>query len=316
MALVTKTKTWADLDNVNYTDINANFDTLYTEINGNLDNDNIDAAAGIAPTKIDGTAATLAGTQTFTGTKTFNAIVLRDFGGWIEANETWTYGSADDPTFTLTISGDKTTKYTVGMRVKLTQTSDKFFIITKVAYSSPNTTLTLYGGTDYDLANAAITSPFYSSGKAPQGFPLDPSKWTVEVVNTSSNTQSSPVNGTWYNVGSISLVIPIGVWDLSFQALGSIATSAGIGQLGVFVALSTTNNGATDSDMIATYTQQLASTDLRNVEVTAYRRKTLALTSKTTYYLNAKADVSASSQTLELSGDVVQISVRAICAYL
>jgi hypothetical protein len=94
--------------------------------------------------------------------------------GWIPAGETWTYNSADDPTYTFTISGDKTDKYSAGMRIKLTQTTAKYFIITKVAYSSPNTTITVYGGTDYDLANAAITSPYYSTQKAPQGFPLNP----------------------------------------------------------------------------------------------------------------------------------------------
>lgn len=66
MGLITKDKTWADNENVLYTDINSNFDTVYNEVNGNLDNDNIDASANIAVTKIAGTAVTLAGTQTLT----------------------------------------------------------------------------------------------------------------------------------------------------------------------------------------------------------------------------------------------------------
>ena len=48
--------------------------------------------------------------------------------GWISAGETWTYASADDPTYTFTISGDLTTKYYAGMRISLTQTTEKFFI--------------------------------------------------------------------------------------------------------------------------------------------------------------------------------------------
>ncbi len=52
MGLVTKTKTWADNEVVNYTDINANFDTLYTLVNGNIENANIKAAAAIAYSKL------------------------------------------------------------------------------------------------------------------------------------------------------------------------------------------------------------------------------------------------------------------------
>ena len=49
----------------------------------------------------------------------------------------------------------------------------KYFIITGVSYSSPSTTLTLYGGTDYDLANSAIIEPYFSMAKTPYCFPLD-----------------------------------------------------------------------------------------------------------------------------------------------
>jgi hypothetical protein len=45
MGTITKTKTWADNEGVNYTDINANFDTLYNEVNGNLDSANVDATS-------------------------------------------------------------------------------------------------------------------------------------------------------------------------------------------------------------------------------------------------------------------------------
>ncbi|WP_442766606.1 hypothetical protein, partial [Mitsuokella multacida] len=108
---------------------------------------------------------------------------------WI-AGETWTYLGADAPTYTFTISGDKTSKYSPGMRIKLTQTTVKYFIIVAVSYSYPNTTVTIYGGTDYTLENAAITDPYYSMVKAPAGFPLDPAKWTVSA--TLSGVQSNP----------------------------------------------------------------------------------------------------------------------------
>jgi len=73
MGVITKTKTWADEENVNYTDINSNFDSLYNEINGSLDNANIKSGAAIEASKISGTAVTLSGAQTITGIKTFDA---------------------------------------------------------------------------------------------------------------------------------------------------------------------------------------------------------------------------------------------------
>jgi len=52
MGIITKDKTWADNENVTFTDINANFDSLYNEFNGNIDNANIKANAGIESAKI------------------------------------------------------------------------------------------------------------------------------------------------------------------------------------------------------------------------------------------------------------------------
>jgi len=87
--------------------------------------------------------------------------------GWVEADETWTYASAT----TFTISGDKRGKYQVYDKIKLTQTTDKYFNIIAVSYSSPNTTITVDGLGIYTLANATITSPYFSKVETPQGFP-------------------------------------------------------------------------------------------------------------------------------------------------
>lgn len=89
------------------------------------------------------------------------------FSGWIPAEETWTYASST----TFTISGDKTGKYQKGDKIKLTQTSVKYFYIIGVSYSSNNTTITVTGGSDYSLANATITNPYFSKAENPQGFP-------------------------------------------------------------------------------------------------------------------------------------------------
>jgi len=115
------------------------------------------------------------------------------YSGWIATSETWTYSSVDAPSYVFTISGDKTTKYSAGMKVRLTDAAaTKYFIITKVAYGAPNTSVTVYGGTDYTLAGGAITNPCYSIQKSPFGFPLNPTKWTVEVTDVTQRSQVNP----------------------------------------------------------------------------------------------------------------------------
>ena len=49
-------------------------------------------------------------TQTLTN-KTLTSPVIRDYDGWQDANETWTYSSVDDPTGIITVPTDATTKY-------------------------------------------------------------------------------------------------------------------------------------------------------------------------------------------------------------
>lgn len=84
--------------------------------------------------------------------------------GWINPNESWSYASAT----TITVPTDATTKYQVGDRIKLTQSSTvKYFYIIGVAA----TTLTITGGSDYTLANSAITANYYSKVTNPLGFP-------------------------------------------------------------------------------------------------------------------------------------------------
>ncbi len=96
----------------------------------------------------------------------FQALIP-DAGGWI-AGEAWTYVSAT----TFTVASDVTARYAKGDRIKLTQTTVKYFYVTNVsAFGSGVTTITVNGGSDYTLANAAITSPLFSKESTPNGFP-------------------------------------------------------------------------------------------------------------------------------------------------
>jgi len=87
--------------------------------------------------------------------------------GWTSSSDTWTYASST----TFTIAGvDRTAIFTKGTRLKLTQTTAKYFVVVSSTFST-NTTVTVTGGTDYTIANAAITSPYYSYEASPVGYP-------------------------------------------------------------------------------------------------------------------------------------------------
>lgn len=235
--------------------------------------------------------------------------------GWIsEGGEVWTYASADSPTFTFTVAADVTTKYSPGMRIKLTQTTVKYFIITAVStFSGGNTTITIYGGTDYTLVNAVISLNYHSRDKAPFGFPLNPIKWTVETNDANTQQQNTPATGTWYNPGGTSIVIPIGIWEVRYEAamIGFRSTS---GDTHIQCSLSTSANAESDIDLSCWMEDQpdnYAST-------TFGRAKTLVIAAKTTYYLVGKSDTMAAAggSGFQFRGSSVATVIRALCAYL
>lgn len=226
--------------------------------------------------------------------------------GWISAGETWTYASADAPTFVITVPSGAASRYSVGMKIKLTQTTVKYFIITAVS----DTTITVYGGTDYTLIDAAISANYYSMVKSPQGFPVSPIKWTLEYTySAGTSTQASPTQNVWYNIGG-SLVIHIGEWFLSYSVVaGVVIPSAGYPI--VEATLSTANNSASDISL------SCAGFGGSIVEFHSLmkREKTLLLAAKTTYYLNCRT-TNAGATRIDNDNTRSPISIKAVCAYL
>lgn len=111
-------------------------------------------------------------------------------GGWIPGSSTWAYASST----TMTVSSAEAAAMAVGDKVWLTQTSSKYFYITGVS----GTTITLNGGSDYTLANAAITAPYWSHAATPKNFPqyfaFAPS-WTNITTGNGTHTGRFTING-------------------------------------------------------------------------------------------------------------------------
>lgn len=232
--------------------------------------------------------------------------------GWAAAGETWTYVSADGPTGVFSVPADVTGKYSAGMRVKYTQTTVKYGIVTSVgAFSAGVTPITIYGGTDYTTANAAITLPFYSTAKAPFGFNLSPAKWTVEATDTTQRSQSA-TTAVWYNLGSVTISIPIGTWNVSYQVLDyADAGGASVG-MNIDATLSTANNSESDKD----FTARLQVANISGwIAGLLARSKPLTLAAKTSYFLNSRQSM-GSTKTIRNDNDLATLFIRAVCAYL
>ena len=279
-----------------------------------------DTQAGTA--ELATNAEGLAGSDT---TRAITAAVLAYLGvkdGWIPDTNTWTYSSADSPTFVISIAADMTALIGVGDRIKLTQTTAKYFIVTAVgAFSGGVTLITVYGGTDYTLVNAAISSPYYSHQRSPFGFPMSPLKWTVQSVTSDSPAKASPAQNTWYGGSGLSptgpsIDLPIGAWRVHYEAIVDLVITLGAaGTTGSRVTLSTANNSESDVEMTSAVTT--TSPAVAVTQRALYNKlKNIVVASKTTYYLNIfTGNTGATSITMNPAG-AFRTCIRAVCAYL
>lgn len=226
--------------------------------------------------------------------------------GWVPAGETWLYDSANPPEYTIKISGDKRDKYQPGDRIKLTQGfTTKYFIVTKVTYSSPYTIVTVYGGTDYELEIEGISDPYYSKMKSPQGFPLDPEKWSVTYINYDMYFGQQLNEGVWYNTG-VSMTIPAGCWKVWYKVW---VDSPDIIQ----VALSTNPSNADSTP------PELMHRGLDEYAPSYYQTQGyLTLPSRTTCYLLVRVPASYNdTRFLDMyAEDSAPLIIKATCAYL
>lgn len=109
--------------------------------------------------------------------------------GWVGVSGTWSYASAT----TITVPAGAASIYQKGDKIKITQTTVKYFYVVSVA----DTVLTVTGGSDYSVANAAITSPSYSKTENPQGFPhwfnTAAPTWVVGNFDNSAGAQPDTI---------------------------------------------------------------------------------------------------------------------------
>jgi len=172
-------------------------------------------------------------------------------------------------------------------------TLTKYFLCTASSYSAPNTTITMYGGTDHSLVNATISNVYYSTQKAPYGFPLREEKWTVET-SAPQTVSSAQAQGAWVNTGAGSIIVPVGNWNLGFYAVCDAGSpGATCTFITINAGLSTANNTAPDARWAGKVAAGGATSTTAEAEGTFYPQNPISLSAKRTYYLNLSQTNSA-----------------------
>lgn len=227
--------------------------------------------------------------------------------GWYPIIATLTYTSADTPTFVAGTSIDLTGIISVGMKLKLTQTTVKYFIVTAIT----STTITLYGGTDYTISATAITEIYYSHSKSPLGFPLDADKWSVIFTDSTNLTVTSPAQNSYNNIGGKSIIMPIGKWEIIGSAICFVDTAtAATVNFDYFLSTSATSSV---NKIPLGYVESKSVIDIVMGQTTS--NKYVSAVAKTTYYLMARTTVAGMSRLL-LYGTFQDTIIKFKCAYL
>ena len=98
---------------------------------------------------------------------------------WQRGTGAWTYVSAT----TFTVPQAAADAITKGTKLWFTQTTSKYWYVASIS----GTTVTIIPNSDYTLANAAITAPYYSNAATPKGFP-EFFNYTAALTNVSGGT--------------------------------------------------------------------------------------------------------------------------------
>lgn len=228
-------------------------------------------------------------------------------GSWVTVTGAWTLASSDSPIFVLTAPSSMATTLYPGVRLKITDTTDKYGIVVKVA----DTTVSVWVESSVSIATNP-TAVAYSYGDTPPGFPRTPTTWDVTLSDASDRTKASPSGTTWYLFdAALKIDIPVGGAEVFYRVAAEVDDSGA--NIGMYVSLSTSQTSESDTELTSLIrvggTSALA-------EGTLTGRKTIIVSAKTAYYLIGRSAGSGATS-INFRGSAAHPTVvRARCAYL
>lgn len=161
--------------------------------------------------------------------------------GWVGITETLTYASAT----TITVASGAASRYQKGDKLKITQTTDKYFYIVGV----DDTVLTVTGGSDYTLEDEAITSPQLSRIENPFGFPSY-FNFSFSSISASGSMTVTAVADTFSNFNIINGIIFIRLKS-SFTLGGTVSNTIYLNGLPIAVDGNSNNINVGNAFMLA-----------------------------------------------------------------
>ena len=241
------------------------------------------------------------------------------FTGWIPL-PSLAYASTDAPMYTATMPGDYSAKIGPGSRIRYTQGGvTKYGLVhAKPTYNSSTglTTLLIFGGTDYPMTSAGITSPSYTQPKVNSpDFPPDPAKWTVSIADTSARAIASPTSSTYQQAGSLSFSLPVGSWRfyMNCQAEANLSSNTSIG---LYIALSSSTSSVSDTELFRFIYLEVGGTNgARTIYMPLHIETQKTVAAKTTYYPILKPFATGYNEA-KLDGSYAPTVIKAISNYL
>jgi len=184
----------------------------------------------------------------------------------------------------------------------------EYAVVTKVSYSSPTTTVTLYTGNSNTIPNQTLGTVYFSTSRTPYGFNADKGNWTLQVTERTGTSGIAPSSNVWTNIDSLQMSVPAGSWQLSYQLLVSASSVTAIS---IYTTLSTTNNTDVDPDI---NTHTYTSGGVATINNSLYRNKNYTISSQTLYYFNIMQDSGTSNITL--NPNQATPTLKAECLYI
>lgn len=187
----------------------------------------------------------------------------------------------------------------------------EYAIITKVEYSSPNSIVTVFTGTDHNIPNMTLDAPFYSTQKVPFGFPASRGKWLVESLSADANTVTAP-----NKILGLDLQVPIGEWVMSCKVSASVIRSAGTA-VQASLGISTSPTAFNDPAAVAS-TQSRGDAQPYESSPQPISNYPVSLAAQTTYYAVAGGTLSSwtNLNNPATGGSLMFHRLVAECAYL
>ncbi len=236
--------------------------------------------------------------------------------GWTADDEehVWTLASvsttADADVYVVTVNADVTGTIGANFKVRLKDggTTKYFGVLSVSAYSGGVTTLYLFGGTDYVLSGT-ISEFSYSVARSPFGWPMNPDKWTIQISDVGDYAQASPVANQWYNINSLKIILPAGLWVSGYDVYTEIRTSTTFAT--VYITLSTSDV----AESTPAFTRGVTNSDSTGTNVYAGNSLSAFLpvdvASETTFYLNTMTWYT-SGVNIYNAGSLQPIIIRAV----